>query len=307
MHRNRWIALGIVGIIGFAAGQPGGPPKDKPAAALPDELARLNAESRAMYRVGREAEVAAAVPLVFVSGDDLVLKWKGERTAVTVIPPAYHALKSYSHVSLGLFTFLTHQTDKPLPEAAVTRLTDYRKLVVAAADVVGKCGFDAEPAARQKRITARDLEFLDKVLADGKVSAADLTAYCRAARPDVMAHAAAAARLQLRATHAQMTKWKAAFTPAEWASLTVVVQGAQTPRASNAAVQYFARLLGERGEGRRIVYAESLWDEDKAAALLGTVRLDGKIAVAFFNDPDRMYRDIMETSAREACDEILAP
>ncbi len=86
----------------------------------------------------------------------------------------------------------------------------------------------------------------------------------------------------------------------------MIVQGAQTPRVENAAVQYFARLFGEKGEGRRVVYAEGLWDEEKAVNLLGTLRLDGKLAVAVFNDPFRMYRDILADVARAAVDDILA-
>ena len=121
-----------------------------------------------------------------------------------------------------------------------------------------------------------------------------------------MANCGAAARAQLLATHRQVAAWKKDLTAEEWAGLVVVVQGAQTPRAENAAVQYFARLLGEPGEGGRVVYAEGLWDEEKALNLLGTRRLDGKLAVAVFNDPGRMFRDILADAARLAVDDILA-
>jgi hypothetical protein len=100
--------------------------------------------------------------------------------------------------------------------------------------------------------------------------------------------------------------WKKDLTAEEWGSLTVIVQGMQPPRVDNAAVQYFARLLGEpHGEGRRVVYAEGLGDEEKALNLLGTLRLDGKLAVAVFNDPVRMYRDLLADAARSAIDDIL--
>ena len=122
-----------------------------------------------------------------------------------------------------------------------------------------------------------------------------------------MANAAAAVRAQLAVTHRQVMEWKKDMTAAEWDALTVIVQGGQTARAENAAVQYFARLFGETsGEGRRVVYAEGLWDEEKALNLLGTLRLDGKLAVAVFNDPFRMYRDLLADSARQAIDDILA-
>ena len=145
------------------------------------------------------------------------------------------------------------------------------------------------------------------MLKDGQVSANDLAKYCRASRPDVLANVAAAAKVQLSATHRQVMAWKKDMTAREWASLAVIVEGMQTPLAENAAVQYFARLFGETsGEGRRVVYAEALWDEDKAMNLLGTLRLDGKLSVAVFNDHFRMYRDLLADAARQAIDDLLA-
>ena len=114
-------------------------------------------------------------------------------------------------------------------------------------------------------------------------------------------------RAQLRATHNQVMAWKKDMTAEEWAALTVIVPGVQTARAENAAVQYFARLFGEsNGEGRRVVYAESLYDEEKAINLLGTLRLDGKLAESVFGDRFRMYRDFLADGARTAIDDILA-
>jgi hypothetical protein len=96
------------------------------------------------------------------------------------------------------------------------------------------------------------------------------------------------------------------MTAEEWGSLTVIVQGGQTPRAENAVVQYFARLFGETaGEGRRVVYAEGMWDEDKALNLLGTLRLDGRLSVAVFNDPFRLYRDLLADAARPVIDDLF--
>jgi hypothetical protein len=138
-------------------------------------------------------------------------------------------------------------------------------------------------------------------------SADELTKYCRASRADGLANAAAAARAQLAATHRQVLAWKRGLTAAEWGALTVIVPGAQAPRADHAAVQYFARRFGDtRGEGRRVVSAEGLWDEAKARDLLGAVRRDGELAVAVFNDPFRLNRDLLADAARPAIDELLA-
>jgi hypothetical protein len=79
----------------------------------------------------------------------------------------------------------------------------------------------------------------------------------------------------------------------------VVVIGSALPRKDNVAVQYFARLLGVPGEGPRLVYAESLWDEARAVNLLGTHELDTAIGSAFFADPRRMHRDLLADAAAE--------
>lgn len=310
--RTRWlIGLAAVGTVVLGshgqqpAASPAGPAAD--ARKLPDELDALNTACRKLYGAARVRELAAIPVVIIVSGDDLVLCRGDQRTTATVIPVEYHAFKCVSHTTLALFGLLSAEPGKPLDEERLKSLKEFQALVTAAGPAAERVGFDPDTLARQKRILARVEALIIQVVRDGRVSADDLTRFCRAARPDVLANGAAAAKAQLRATHKQVMAWKEGMTAAEWASLTVVVSGAQTPRVENAAVQYFARLFGESsGEGRRVVYAEGLWDEDKALALLGTRRLDGRLSVAVFNDPFRMYRDILADVARAAIDEILA-
>ena len=80
-------------------------------------------------------------------------------------------------LTLALFAHLSYEPGKPLGEDRLKALKEYRELLAAAAPAVEKCGFDAETLARQKRIIARALAFIDKVLKDGQVSADDLTKY----------------------------------------------------------------------------------------------------------------------------------
>jgi len=71
------------------------------------------------------------------------------------------------------------------------------------------------------------------------------------------------------------------------------------PREDLAVTQYFLRLLHEPREGRRVVYAESLWDPAKAMDLLGTHLLDGGVARHFFGDYLRMHRDLLGGAATQ--------
>ncbi|MCE9565059.1 MAG: hypothetical protein K8U57_23760 [Planctomycetes bacterium] len=314
--RGRWL-IGIF-VVGLAAlGSHGESPVEKPktpageqpaeAKKLPDELATLNVASRKMYSGGRTLELSTIPVIIIVSGDDLVLRKNGKRTVATVVPPEYHSLKCIAHSTLALCTHLIFEPGRPLNEDRMKTLKEYHAQMTAAVPAVEKCGFDADTLARQKRILARALEFTAKVIEAGKVSGDDLAKFCRTSRADVLANAAGAAKAQLVSMHKQVMEWKKDMTAEEWALLTVVIPGVQTARPENAAVQYFARLFGEAvGESRRVVYAESLWDEEKAINLLGTIRLDGKLSVAVFGDPFRMYRDLLADVARTAIDDIFA-
>src|SRR6202044_872306 len=104
---------------------------------------------------------------------------------------------------------------------------------------------------------------------------------------------AQATRAQIDSLHREMTAYRAKLSEEEWRQLRVIVQGSAMPRKSNMAVQYFARLLGEKGEGRRIRYAEALYDETRALALLGTQVLDTQLGSDVYDDPLRLHRDLL--------------
>jgi hypothetical protein len=91
----------------------------------------------------------------------------------------------------------------------------------------------------------------------------------------------------------------------EWERLTVIALGGQLPRRGNLAVQHFARLLGEPGEGRQGLYAEGLGGEQRALDLLGTRLVDEGLGATFFGDPARLHRDLLCDAAKEALDELF--
>jgi hypothetical protein len=99
--------------------------------------------------------------------------------------------------------------------------------------------------------------------------------------------------------------WLATLAGGEWERLAVIALGGQLPRRGDLAAQYFARLLGEPGEGRRIIYAEGLGDVQRAFDLLGTRLVDTGLGAAFFGDPARLHRGLLGDAAKEALDELF--
>jgi len=84
-----------------------------------------------------------------------------------------------------------------------------------------------------------------------------------------------------------------------------LIIGPHMPREDLVVMQYFLRLLHEPREGRRVVYAESLWTEPQALDLLGTHLLDGGVGEAFFGDYMRMHRDLLGDAASQYLPSLL--
>jgi hypothetical protein len=279
---------------------PGAPATRVEPPQTTDPLTTVNDAFRAAYRKAKEGILARCGPVVVVEGDDLVLKKGDRRVEAHYTPTAYHVLKAFAHIPLALDVILaTRAGAAPLDEPVVGELRQFRGLIAAVESTIASQGLDAEQVERQRKLIAECVKFLDSVVASRKCSREDRVGFARRMCPLVMANAAEAARAELDALHRQVIAWKSEMTEAEWKGLSVVIMGSQMPRKESSAVQYFARLLGEPGEGRRITYAESIRDEAKALDLMATRSLDTEIGVDFFNDPLRMHRDLLSDAAKD--------
>ncbi len=270
-----------------------------------DPLAALNDASRAAYRSAREDALRHCGPVLLVEWDNLVLRYGTQRREAPIIPARYHVLKAVSHVPLALYSLLSPATEANLDAARLYDLRCYREQVQAAKAALAGRGLAQAQLDRQNEILDACLDFLTAVLQRQRVAARELTCFTCQLRPLLDANTRDAARLELTMLHEQVGKWRATLTDEEWKRVSVIVLGSQMPRRDNLAVQYFARLLGEPGEGRRILYAEGLGDEQRALDLLGTHLVDTRIGAAFFDDPARMYRDLLGDAAKEVLDELF--
>jgi hypothetical protein len=281
----------------LATAQDAGPREKPPQTA--DLLTTLNNASRMLYARAKAKALAKEGPVMILVGDDLVLSNGGKRQQARVIPDTYHTLKAFAHIPMAIdVTLAAHADENPLAGETLQELRDYRALFPSAASTIAITGLDGEQRERQRMMVEACVKFLDEVIDGRRCTEADRIAFARRMNPMIMANVAAAARAALDQIHHQVCDWKARMSPEEWKRLTVIVTGRPLPRKDNLAVQYFARLLGLPGEGERLLYAESITDEPRALDLLATRRVDTRIAVDFFNNPERMARDLLADAAR---------
>jgi hypothetical protein len=288
-----------LGLLSWCAVRGLGTPGQATQAPTPDPLLALNDAFREAYARCRQQFIDRSGPILVLEGDNLVLIRDGKRTEVRVIPELFHTLKAVSHVPLAEYVLLTPIAGMPLDEATIKNLQVYREHVVRAEATLTTRGLPAAILRRQQEIIKSSLAFLDLVLQRKQVTTAEIETFTREQGPRLLANASDAAHAELDALEKQIKAWKPTFSETEWDKLHVIVMGSALPRVGNLAVQYFAHVLHEKGEGKRILYAEALFEEKRAVNLLGTHLVDAEIGTSFFDDATRMHRDLLADVATE--------
>src|SRR5579862_400185 len=274
-----------------------------PAQTTP-ALTALNNAFRAAYADARSRALKSSDPTLIINGDHFALLRSGRRVDVNVATPIYDPVKTIAHLPLAIYVTLT-PGDGAVNADRLKMLAGLRDLAAPAEASLDTLQLPAATLARQKQIAATSIAFLDDVAATHQVTHTALVAFTRGMAPLVMENVAEATRAQLDATHAQVSAWRRELSPEEWNQLHVLIVGPHMPRENMVVTQYFLRLLHEPQEGRRVVYAESLWDEKQALDLLGTHLLDGSVGEAFFGDYMRMHRDLLGDAATGYLERLL--
>lgn len=264
----------------------------------PDPLVTLNNAFRAEYTRAKTEALSKIGPLIIVEGNNVVLVRNGKRTEAQIQPPIYQSLKAVAHIPFAVFLMFDQSDFGQLTEARVAELRDYRKLIVNAQSSLSDREFSDVQLQRQQKIINDSLAFLDAAIQNRQVEKTALDDFARQMTPVLLENVDEAARVELDALHSHVSEWRHQMTPDEWNALHVVVMGAHMPRDEEITMQYFERLFDEPIEGRRIIFAEGLWEEPRALDLLGTHLVDGSAGAAFFGEFMRMHRDLLSDAAR---------
>jgi len=297
----------ILAVLVFLISAAGVPAQTMPVATgsvHSPALTALNNAFRAAYADAKSRVLQSAGPTLIVNGDNFALLRHGQRVEANVAAPIYDPVKTIAHIPLAIYVTLT-PGDGAVGDDRLRTLAGLRELIPPAEASLDALKLSAATLARQKRIVAASLAFLDDATRRRELARSLLLAFTRRMAPLVMENVTEATRAQLDATHAQVSAWRRDFSPQEWNQLHVLIIGPHMPRENLVVTQYFLRLLHEPREGGRVVYAESLWEEPQALDLLGTHLLDGSVGEAFFGDYMRMHRDLLGDAASQYLPRLL--
>lgn len=297
------VAFNVVRCHAQAVAAPVAPPST-PYAGPPaaDAAARMNLEFRAAYAGARGRVLAASKPFIWYDGDKLVLMADGKRMPGTPLPDMYHRLKAIAHLPFTIYLSLRDPKEPPAEDGPAK----WRRLAELV-DVVERdlptYKFKADVHDRQRKIIDESKRIIAAAAAGNPPTSEQLLSFTRSMGPLQEANAVEAAAIELAHYRKQVDEWSKERGAGFMTEVSIVISGSQMPRRRNRIVQLFAAMFGVPGEGRRIVYAEGLYDEQKALNLFATHHLDAASASAFFDDPARLDEDLLSRGAAKYVEE----
>ena len=271
----------------------------------PDAFGQMDQFFRSTYNRAREQTLRDTGPIIFVQGEDLTLFYNGKSVKSGPPQSGYRTLTTVSHITLTIFLLLEPYGEGPLSETRIDGLQAFQKIAKRVQSELSKrLTEDMDFVEAQQRVIGKTLSLIKKIIDEKAWTAEDLDDFLDSVKPQILQNVKLAAKFRIDHFHRQIVVWKQRISAEDWGRLHVVVSGPAMPRKNNLAVQYFSKLLGVRGEGEKIIYAESIFQPTRAMQILGTSLLDAQIGEGYFGDPWRMHRDLLGNAAAVYLDGI---
>ncbi|CAF1220922.1 unnamed protein product [Adineta steineri] len=231
----------------------------------------------------------------------LTLFHKKNRSPICkVIPPIYHDLKCVAHIPL-VIRILFNNDSSTLTNDTLEQFWQYLNDLQIPESIQSKEKVSAD------RILSESKKFLRKEMDKrGSVDPVILTNFCRSLTNDLSILLDAAAIAQLNQMHEVIKGWMSEykFDPQD-PSVKVLLAGPRAARENCIQTTYFERLLGDERK-RNIIYIEELYEEEKIKSIFARWFLDEELSVSFYNDKDRMHRDLLTSEyVKQQIDQLI--
>jgi hypothetical protein len=268
-----------------------------------DELFSLNEQFLSTYDRALHYLVSFVSPLIICNRDDAIIIHRGQRFQEQVIPKLYHDLKSISHIPFKIYLTVMFNSGN-LTKDNYIELKQYLQDIRS---IRNSIQFPLHIQKTQYEIIDLSIEYLQRILKTKFIDEIQLKDFCRQARDLFSMNIELAASAQLDMLDSKIRPWyQDRFNETERKSLKVLIMGPKTARHGYVEKTYFYKLLGDKHEGKHIIYAENIDNEQKALEILGIWLLDAEASASFFDgDTERLHRDLLADAANVHIERIF--
>lgn len=269
----------------------------KPDYQIDMALVDLNSSFIKAHATARKLNLENNGPIILLRGRQLVLVNNNTETITNINFPEYDIFKVFSHIPVAIYLMLGPPDAGNLDFERFQQLRRYLKKMERVEENIDQISLKDTDLERQKIMLLLSKRFLKTVIGQQEYSTNDLYSFMRRMLPMIKANISGAAKSQIDAIHHQIMSWKRKISPNDWKNLRVVTQGAVLARNGNLVKQYFKHLLHIEKEGMRLAYMELYFPPTPMLTLLATRSVDRGIGLAVFDNPDRMFRDVLSDAA----------
>ncbi|WP_437624512.1 hypothetical protein [Sorangium sp. So ce1151] len=276
----------------------------------------LSMWSRAVYRERLDDTQHAMTRIMVLDLYSLTLIERSSTETADIAPPLYTLLKGLGHSCLGAYSAViprihgtreTRATRESAPSGHSKPLGSLAEQLRLGRERFAQLDLAPEQRALAEEIFALHEELLLHATSAPSLDARRLEAWGRELGPRMERVFRWAARAQVDAIHAAVTRWAASRGEDPWRDLWVIPLGPRVAREGYLQTQYFERLLGAEGARERLVFGENIADIPEALRLLTAVVMDRALSATLFGDRLRLEMDILAHGAHERLDEIFGP
>lgn len=241
-------------------------------------------------------------PVMIMTGDSLIFKYREKRTAARIIPPAYHQLKAIDHLVLGIFVLVSPWPEGKITDSALTKIKIHETLCSKIMAELKTYPFPDSTLKRQEKILSLSGAYLRSLLKRKTYRRVERNDFAKSSKQYLLDNTDEAARLEITNLHAQVRQWLTQLDTNTYNRLYVVIGSSHQARYRELTVQYFDKILSEKSDGsalseNRLVFAESVFNEAGCLSMLARHIIDQEIGLEFFGDRYRMQRDLLSDAA----------
>jgi len=302
--QNHFTIITIALLMTFGQVPSWAQPTGTAPATVSAKLADLNSGFITLYRA-QNPSVLAQLPLIVIVNYDGVLAIEQTQRTQYAFSPGHYEIKAALHAVLA-YQGLMNELASPNSTLTWRDAERFSSSLVALTSLIPE--IQASPAARQgaTAVISKLQQATRAAIAQQTVTSKDIALTLTSVEPEVMAVTNEIGQLTINAIIAALKAIEEKVTPSIWEKVIVVVPGAATARVNNLGLAAASSVLGKSALGKQIFYSEAIYDDDGILRYVQMLMRDKHFSTLMFNQPYRMWRDVMSETSEKYLNENTA-